>query len=62
MVVLAIMSSMFLYALDNTIVADVVPVIPLLPFVNLLVSTNPTIQSITDALGDSALLPWLSVG
>lgn len=56
------MSSMFLYALDNTIVADVVPVIPQIPSVKLLASTNPTIQSITEALGDSALLPWLSVG
>ncbi|KAI4270175.1 MAG: hypothetical protein LQ337_006846, partial [Flavoplaca oasis] len=54
--------SMFLYALDNTIVADVVPVIPQIPSVKLLASTNPTIQSITEALGDSALLPWLSVG
>lgn len=43
LVVLGTMSSMFLYALDNTIVADVVP-------------------SITASLGDSQLLPWLSVG
>ena len=43
LVVLATMSSMFLYALDNTIVADVVP-------------------SITKDLGNSELLPWLSVG
>ncbi|KAF2836608.1 MFS general substrate transporter [Patellaria atrata CBS 101060] len=43
LVVVAILSSIFLYALDNTIVADVVP-------------------SITQSLGSSELLPWLSVG
>ena len=52
---------MFVYALDNTIVADIIPVSMFISMI-LPKAVAQSIQAIINAFNGADNLPWLSVG
>lgn len=60
LVVISILSSIFLYSLDNTVVADITPVGTTCDYVQN--SWLIELQSAVNRFGDVMKLPWLSVG